>query len=246
VALQNRVTPFGEVVEIRVQHSRIGTVIAAKARFAGRYLHPRNLGRARGLSCAVALALALAACSASSSGGNSPYGAGDPNLAASNLAGGPIDPFLADGHAVLRALDAIAARSGRPLRVTSMLADRTNGLTVDVQEPKKHVNVDQYAIAPDGTLSGPTPVKVISLNGGPISATVVDMQTFDPRAIAFARLARTAREAIVKSHFADARVSQWEFSGLSSDDRKFIYLDAARGRPVAVVNPDLEILRMQF
>jgi hypothetical protein len=195
---------------------------------------------------AVAVALGLAACSASSSRGGSPYGTGDPNLAASNPGGGPIDPFLSDGRAVLHALDAIAAHSGRPLRVTTMNADRTNGLTVDVQEPTKRVNVDQYVVAPDGTLSGPTPVKVMSLNGRAITAADVDRQAFDPKSIAFARLARTAREAIAKSNFPDARVTQWEFSGIGPDDRTFVYLEAARGRPVAVVNRDLKIVRMQF
>jgi hypothetical protein len=193
-----------------------------------------------------ALALAVAGCSGSSSQSGSSYGTGDPNLAASNPGGGPIDPFLTDGRAVLRALDAIAVRSGKPLRVTSLNADRMNGLTVDVQEPAKHVNVDQYVIASDGTLSGPKPVKVMSLSGGPITAADVDRQAFNPKAIPFARLTQTARQAIAKSNFPDARVSQWEFGGIGPDDRKFMYLDAARGRPVAVINANLQIVRMQF
>jgi len=189
--------------------------------------------------------LGLAACSSSSSGGSS-YGAGDPNLAASNLGGGPISPFLADGKAVLRALDDISAKSGKPLRVTMINADRLNGLTVNVQEPAHHVNVDQYVVAPDGRLTGPTPVKVMSLTGKAITAADVDRQSFNPRAIAFARLTQTAREAIAKSNFPDARVTQWEFSGLGADDRKYMYLEAARGRPVAVVDADLKIVKMQF
>ena len=108
---------------------------------------------------AVAVALAFTGCSGSS-GGGSPYGEGDASLAAPNLAGGPIDPFLANGQAVLSALDAIAQKSGTPMRVTSMNADRTNGLTVDVQQPANHVNVDEYVVAPDGKLSGPIPVKL--------------------------------------------------------------------------------------
>jgi hypothetical protein len=43
-----------------------------------------------------------------------------------------------------------------------------------VQEPKHHVNVDRYVVAPDGTLSGPTPVKLMSIGGGPITAASVD------------------------------------------------------------------------
>jgi hypothetical protein len=194
---------------------------------------------------AAAVALALAGCSGSSCGGSS-YPAGDPNLAAPNLGGGPIDPFLANGQAVLTALDAIAAKSGTPMRVTSMNADRTNGLTVDVQQPSNHVNVDEYVVAPDGKLSGPIPVKLSAMHGGPVTAADVDAQAFDPKKIAFARLAQTAKEAIAKSNFTDARVSEWEFNGLGPDARKYIYLDAARGRPVAVVNDDLKIVNVQF
>jgi hypothetical protein len=199
----------------------------------------------RSAATAAVVLCGLVAC-ATTSGGGSPYGTGDPTLAASNPGGGTIDPFLTDGRAVLRALDTIAAHSGKPLRVTSMNADRTNGLTIHVQEPKKHVNVDEYVITPDGTLSGPTPVKVVSLDGRPITAAAVDLEAFDPKKIAFARLTQLAREAIAKSHFPDARVSQWELDGLGPDDRRYVYLDASRGRPVAAVNPDLRIVRMQF
>jgi hypothetical protein len=167
-------------------------------------------------------------------------------LAAPNPGGGPIDPFLTDGTAVLRALDTIASRSGRPLRITEIGADSLNGLSVDVQEPARHINVDHYAVAPDGSLTGPTPVKLMSLDGGPITAPVVDRRAFDPTRIAFARLTQTARDAIAKSNYPDARVSQWEFDGLGSDDRKYIYLEASRARPVAAVSPSLQILRMQF
>lgn len=194
----------------------------------------------------VGAVFGLAACSGARSNDSSPYGTGDPNLAAANPAGGPIDPFLTDGRAVLKALDAIEQRAGKPLRVTSMNADQTNGLSVDVQEPQNHVNVDQYVIAPDGTLTGPKPVKVMSLNGGPITAAAVDSQAFDPRSIGFSRLALTAHEAIVKSGFPDARVTTWELDGLDPDDRRYIYLEAARGRPVAVVRPNLQIIQMRF
>lgn len=188
--------------------------------------------------------LVLAACANQSS--NSDYGTGDPNLAAANPGGGPIDPFLTNGQAVLRALDAIAQKSGRPLRITSISADEVNGLMVDVQEPKQHINVDHYVMAPDGTLSGPTPVKLMSLGGGPITATTVDARAFDPSAIAFARLTQTAREAIAKSGYPGARVKEWEFDGLGPDDRDYIYLDSARARPVAVVTPQMRIVTMRF
>src|SRR5580700_12330812 len=161
----------------------------------------------------AAFAFALAACSGHSGQSNS-YGSGDPNLAAPNPGGGPIDPFLTDGIAVLHALDAIAARSGEPLRVTEISADGVNGLMVDVQEPAHHINVDHYVVAPDGTLTGPTPVKLVSLDGGPITVATVDQRAFNPKAIDFARLAHTAREAIAKSNYSDARVTEWELDGL--------------------------------
>ena len=192
----------------------------------------------------VSLALLVAACSGKAGGGS--YGSGDPALAAANPGGGPIDPFLTDGQAVLHALDAIAERSGKPLRVTSLNADRMNGLSVEVQEPKNHVNVDRFVVAPDGTMSGPTPVRLMSLNGGAISARDVDAQAFDPQKIGFARLTQTARAAIAKSGFSDARVSEWEIAGIGRDDKRYIYLEAARGRPVAIVNPALEIVDMRF
>ncbi len=194
----------------------------------------------------VVLVLGLAACSGSGPGGKSGYGTGDPQLAAAAPGGGAIDPFLSDGQAVLKALDAIAEKSGKPLRITSITADRMTGLSVDVQEPKNHVNVDQYVISPDGTLTGPTPVKLMSMNSGPITAAEVNQQAFDPKLIAFARLSQTAREAIAKSNFPDARVTEWEFGGLGPDDRKYMYLEAARGRPAALLTPQMTILRMSF
>jgi len=193
----------------------------------------------------LAIALSLASCSGSSHGGNS-YGSGDPSLAAPNPAGGPIDPFLADGQAVLHALDAVASRSGNPLRITEISADGVNGLMLDVQEPQRHINVDRYVVAADGSISGPTPVKLMSLDGGPITAASVDRRAFDPKAVAFASLTQTVREAIRRSNYPDARVSQWEIDGLGSDDRRYIYFESARARPVAAVSPDLNIVRMTF
>lgn len=193
---------------------------------------------------AIGLALAVTACSGTAS--RSSYGAGDPNLAAPLPGTDTIDPFLSNGQAVLAALDAIEARSGKPLRVTSITADQGNGLMVDVQEPAHPINVDHYVVGLDGSLSGPTPVKLMSLNGGPITAQSVDAQAFDPRAIAFAHLAATIREGIERSGYADARVTQWEFDGLSSDSRDFIYFESARARPAANVNSQLRIVHMSF
>jgi hypothetical protein len=196
------------------------------------------------LPSACAIFVALAACAGSS--GNGAYGRGDPNLAVANPGGGPINPFLTNGDAVVRALDAIAARSGRPLRVTSMTADRMNGLMVDVQEPNRHIDVDGYTVAVDGTLSGPVPVKLMSLNGGPITVADVDSRTFDPKSVGFERLTATARDAIAKSKFPHARVSEWDFEGVTPDERRYVYLESARARPVAIVDPHLRIVEMRF
>lgn len=187
----------------------------------------------------------LAACSGASSA-HGAYGTGDPSLAAANPGGGPIVPFLTNGDAVLQALGAIAERSGRPLRVTSISADRMNGLMVNVQEPAHHVNVDRYVVTANGTLDGPTPVKLMSLDGGPVTAAKVDARAFDPRAVGFANLTRTARAAIAKSGYADARVTEWDIEGIAPDDRRFIYLESARARPTAEVNAQLQILRMHY
>ena len=206
-----------------------------------------NLSFARGAFRAfVPLCVLLVGACSGGAGGGSSYGSGDASLAASNPGGGAISPFLANGQAVLKALDAIEAHSGKPLRVTSMTSDRYNGLMVDVQEPAHPVNVDRYSIAPDGTLSGPTPVKLMSLTGGPISQSDVDRKAFDPRAVGFARLAATVREGIERSKYPDARVSEWDFDGVHADDRRFMNFDAARARPAAELGPHLTIVAVHF
>jgi hypothetical protein len=156
------------------------------------------------------------------------------------------DNFLTDGQAVMRALDAIAAKSGTPMRITNISADGENGLSVDVQEPKNHVNVDRYVVASNGTITGPTPVKLMSLDGGPITAASVDLQAFDPKTVGFVRLSETVKEAIAKSHYSDAHVNQWEIGGVGPNDRRYLYLDASRGRPVAVLRRDLTIEDMRY
>lgn len=117
---------------------------------------------------------------------------------------------------------------------------------VNVQEPAHHVNVDRYVVTADGSLSGPTPVKLMSLDGGPITAAKVDARAFDPKAVAFANLARTAREAIAKSGSADARVTEWDIEGLAPDDRRYIYLESERTRAAAAVNAQLKIVGMSY
>lgn len=182
----------------------------------------------KGLAGLTLAAVAFSGCSASSAGGSSSNG-----------------DFLTDGHAVLRALDTIAAKSGTPLRITTISADGVSGLSVDVQEPKNHINVDRYTVASNGAVTGPTPVKLMSLDGGPITAASVDLQAFDPKAVGFARLSTTVKEAIAKSH-TDAHVNQWEIGGIGPDDRRFLYLESSRARPVAILRPDLTIADMRF
>jgi hypothetical protein len=207
----------------------------------------------RTASTCAAIALSLASYPAASAADASLYGPGDSKLAAPTSTGGPIDPFLTNGEAVLRALDAIAARSGRPLRVTAISANNVDGLTVDVQEPAHHVNVDRYVVAPDGTIADPKPVQVdpqawdseANVNA-PVTAAVVDRQAFDPTAIAFSRLEQTAREAIAKSGFTDARVVFWEFKGVRPASSRWIYLEAARGKPTAQVDVHLKIVNFEY
>jgi hypothetical protein len=117
---------------------------------------------------------------------------------------------------------------------------------VNVQQPANHMNVDRYVVTADGALNGPTPVKLMSLDGGPITAAKVDARAFNPKAIAFANLTRTAREAIAKSGYPDARVTEWDIEGIAPDDRRFIYLESARARPSAEVNAQLKIVGMHY
>jgi hypothetical protein len=203
--------------------------------------------RCRNVAVCVALAtiFSLAGCSGGSAGHNN-YGQGDPKLAAAAPGGGAIDPFLTDGQAVIRALGDIAQRSGKPLRVTSISADGVNGLMVDVQEPKHPINVDHYVVGIDGTLTGPTPVKMMSMDGGPITAEKVTARAFDPNAIAFVRLSKTAQAAIAKSGYPDARVTQWEIDGIGHDDRHFMYLESPRARPSANIDSQLNIIGMSY
>lgn len=201
-----------------------------------------ELRHSRSMLFALGVAGLLCACS----GSRGAYGTGDPNLAAASPGGGPIDPFLTDGRAVIQALDAIALHSGRPMRITTISADRTNGLTVDVQEPAHRMNVDRYVVAPNGALSGPIPVRLMSLDGGPITAAEVDERAFDPKAVAFTNLTATARSSIAKSGYPDARVAEWEIDGIGPGDRRFIYLESARARPSAEIDPQLKIVRMSF
>jgi hypothetical protein len=117
---------------------------------------------------------------------------------------------------------------------------------VDVQEPKHPINVDHYMVGIDGTLSGPTPVKMMSMDSGPVTAATITARAFDPNAIAFVRLSKTAQAAIAKSGYPDARVTQWEIDGIGKDDRHFMYLESARSRPAANIDSQLHIIGMSY
>lgn len=197
-------------------------------------------------ACTLLVSLALAGCGGNAAGGGGDYGSGDPSLTAPNPLGGPVSPFIADGAAVQKALDAIEAKSGKPLRTLSLESNDGRGLTVQVQEPDHRVNVDEYVVAPNGSMSGPAPVKLDSMSGGPVTAAEVDAEAFDPRSFPWSRLAQTVRDGIAKSNFSDARASEWEIDGLHKDDKRTLYYDAQRGRPVALLNADLTIAQMRF
>ena len=170
---------------------------------------------------------------------------GDANLAAVNPGGGLIDPFLTDGTNVRRALDAIAARSGRPMRVTSLNADNLSGLTVDVQEPLHRIYVDQYVVAPDGTLTGPTPVQLHSMDGGPITAALVDARSFDPQS-------DSIRKSLARRKGSYREIGAAGHTSLSMGDRRYrqrrpaLHIPAVGARAsFREIDDRLNIVRMQ-
>lgn len=214
-------------------------------------LNPSDLGACRrDLVSSIRVLLlassvaAVAACSNAAHANGPGYGSGDPKIAAVNPEGGHVSPFLADGRAVVRALDAVEARSGKPLRVTTISADRAS-LAINVQEPANHVKVDKYVVMPDGQIIGPTPVTMRSPTARPITAAEVDQMTFDPRGVPFARLEQTAREAIAKTTRPDCRISQWEFDGIKPDDRRIMYLFHPRFAPEAYIDQHLRVIRIE-
>jgi hypothetical protein len=91
---------------------------------------------------AALLIAPLATCWAHSSRRDSPSAAATQLWLPSNLgaARGP----LSNGQAVQRAVDTI---HGGRCRVTSIEADGEQ--LINVQEPKRHVNVDRYVVAPE-------------------------------------------------------------------------------------------------
>lgn len=167
----------------------------------------------------VALLAIAAACSGGKAGSPAPYGTGNPQLAAANPYGGPSDPFLTDGNAVLQALDTIGRRYRAPLRLTSISAHAAGGLILDVQKPVDKGHVERYIVSPDGKVLGPIPVKLV-VNGGLATRHDIDILLFDPKTIAFTRLEAAARDAIARAKLGDARLYQWGLGG----GKKKIYM----------------------
>jgi hypothetical protein len=178
--------------------------------------------------------------------GASPYGAADPKLTAPNPTGGPANPFLANGNAILKALNAIAARSGRPLRIMNLEADTFNGLSAEVVEPRNHLHVDEYKIAIDGTMTGPFPVRLNGSDGKAPTVADVDYNSLDPRIYRFAGLTKAVREAIVKSKASDARVSSWQIDRAWGQYQWGLTMDAERSRPNVTLRPNATIENISY
>jgi hypothetical protein len=185
----------------------------------------------------------LAACSGSKGTGDAPYGSGDPALGAP-APSGSVSPFLTDGQAVARALDAVATKSGQPLRVTTIGANAAGGLTVDVLKSSANGNLGRYQVMPNGTIFGPIPEKLVS-GGGEVSAAQIQSRAFDPKAIAFVNLGRAERDAIAKSKLLGARVIEWDVSGLKAAERRALLLQAAGRQAVVQLDPQLNVVTIQ-
>ena len=178
--------------------------------------------------------------------GASPYGAADPRLTAPNPTGGPANPFLANGNAIVKALNAIAARSGRPLRIMNLQADTVNGLSAEVVEPRNHLNVDEYKIAIDGTMTGPFPVQLNGSDGNAPTVASVAYNSLDPRLYRFTGLANAVRQAIEKSKASDARASSWQIDRAWGQYQWGLTLDARRSRPNVTLRPDATVENISY
>lgn len=166
---------------------------------------------------AALLVAALAACSGSKQN-PAPYGTGDPNLAAINPYGGPIDPFLTNGDAVRKALATLPARYS-PVRLTSISAQNGGGLIADVVEPVRADKVVRYIFQSSGKTLGPIPVKLVIAGAVATRADIAGL-AFDPNTIAFSRLADGVRDAIARSKLQNGRISQWGLGGA----KKHVYM----------------------
>ena len=190
---------------------------------------------------ALVLAGALAACSGSKQNQNpAPYGTGDPTLAQANPNGGPLDPFLTDGDAVRRALATLAPHYA-PLRLTSISAQSSSGLILDVVDPARRDKVVRYILFPGGKTFGPIPVKLVVAGAVATPADIARLE-FDPNTIAFGRLASAVRDAIAHSKLSDGRVSQWGLGGAKK--HVYIIIDAMPERRAVLYDRQLRFVRV--
>lgn len=169
-----------------------------------------------------------------------PYGTGNPNLAQPNPGGGPVDPFLTDGNAVLQAIHDVQSHYTQPIRVTSISA-HAEGLILDVVLPTDRARVVRYIIPPNGKIIGPIPVKLV-VNGRVANASDVASLAFDPTTLPFARLEPALRDAVAHSKIDDARIFQWGLGGANKD--VYVIVDGPVVRRVAFFNHQLRFLRM--
>ena len=171
----------------------------------------------------------------------SPFGAPDKTLKVPD--GDDPNPMLTNGQAVLRALDALEKKTGKPLRVTSIVTVSGVGMTLHVQEPKHHSNLDEWVVRSNGEITGPTPVHITLMDSNDrVTDADVDRLTFDPRAIPFARLNKVEHEALAKAKLTDGRLSEWSFD----DQGYMISMESKRENANADVSPDLKLLRINY
>lgn len=191
----------------------------------------------------AATAALLIAASAGCSGSKqnpAPYGTGDPSLAAINVNGGPLDPFLTDGNSVRSALATLTPKY-HPLRITNISARNVGGLIVDVVEPVHRDKVVRFFIQPDGKTVGPIPVKLV-VAGAVATPAVIAQLAFDPNIIAFDRLNAAARDAIARSKLKDGRISQWGLGGAKK--HVYIVIDAFPMRRALLYDHQLRFVRV--
>jgi len=200
---------------MRIQTSAIAAVMLLCACTGG-------LGSSRGSS---------AADQDQSVSSSTPWGTSDPAL----VEQGEINnPFITNGAAVMKGIDAVEKLSGKPLRVIDIHG--SGGLYMQVQEPKNHINVDQYVVGYDGQVSGPEPIHLMSIDT--VTAHLVDSQAFDPRTINFARLHDAAKEALAKAKLPDSHISHWVFT----KDQRSIFVESPRNDATANMTPELTIM----
>jgi|JI10StandDraft_1071094.scaffolds.fasta_scaffold218083_1 hypothetical protein len=108
----------------------------------------------------------------------------------------PADLFQTD--LIARSVREVESRVGAPLRVLDLQAEN-GSLRIQVQDPAKPANVDQYELR-DGRISGPAPVQL--LGPGDLEASLFPMAAVD-----LAGIPEFAREALAKLAIPDAQVT---------------------------------------